>query len=56
MEFKPVYNIASDNKNISLPPGCEAAIVRRYFGCTCVVIIADKDKKDALKKAFEEVI
>lgn len=52
MDFEPVYKIKRGYKEIALPDGCEYTIIDDLI----VVVIADKDKKDALKKALEEVI
>ena len=51
MDFKPVYKFKRGDKEIALPDGCEYTIIDEL-----IVVIVDKDKKDSLKKALEEVI
>ena len=58
MDFEPIYKIERCGVTVALPEGCEGAVVRSLnaYGNHLLVLIADKDKKDALKKALEEVI
>lgn len=51
MEFTPAYKIEHGDKTVTLPDGCESTSINGV-----IILLADKDKRDDVKKALEEVM
>ena len=51
MEFTSVSKIKKGDKTVLLPDGCESTYINEV-----VILLVDKDKRDELKKAIEEVM
>lgn len=51
MEFTPAYKIEHGDKTAALPDGCESTSINGV-----IILLVDKDKRDELKKAIEEVM